>query len=187
MTSFLNSVDVVAFDAIYHQYHHAVFKNICLLVEQHDVAEDILQEVFLAFWNSRDQLDLTQGAGNWLFVVSYHKSLQYLKKAATEKSKLAVYPAIREMMEDDNAPLRESMLTLINEAINHLSPGKKKVFQLCRLEGKTATEAARILGISHHTVKEYLQASSKSIRAYIASNQATVPVVGTLFLTIYLQ
>ena len=186
MTSFLNTVDVAAFDAIYHQYHHAVFKNICLLVERHDVAEDILQEVFLAFWNSRQQLDLTQGAGNWLFVVSYNKSLQYLKRAATEKSKLAVYPAIRDMMEDDSPALRESRLTLINEAIAHLSPGKRKVFQLCRMEGKTANEAARILGISHHTVKEYLQSSSKSIRAYIASNQATVPALGGIFLAVYL-
>lgn len=186
MTSFLNPVDVMAFDSIYHQYHHAVFKNICRLVDRHDIAEDILQEVFLSFWDSRHQLDLTQGAGNWLFAVSYNKSLQYLKKLAVEKSKLAVYPAIHDTTEDDSAGLRESRLTLIDEAIENLSPRKKKVFQLCRLEGKTANEAARILGISHHTVKEYLQSSSESIRSYIASNQPTVPVLGAIFLTIYL-
>ncbi|MGO4291572.1 RNA polymerase sigma factor [Chitinophaga sp. RAB17] len=186
MTSFLNSAEVMTFDKIYHQYHHAVFKNICRLIDRHDIAEDILQEVFLSFWNSRQELDLAQGAGNWLFVVSYHKSLQYLKKVATEKTKLAAYPSIPDVMEDDSADLRESRLTLIDEAIESLSPRKKEVFQLCRLEGKTTNEASRILGISHHTVKEYLQSSSSSIRSYIASNQATIPVWGALFLTVYL-
>ncbi|NLR77011.1 RNA polymerase sigma factor [Chitinophaga eiseniae] len=186
MTSFLHSADVIAFDEIYHQYHHAVFKNIRRLIDQHDIAEDILQEVFLAFWNSRHQLDLSQGPGNWLFVVSYNKSLQYLKKAATEQSKLAVYPAIRDAVEDDHASLRESRLALLNEAIDQLSPRKKEVFQLCRLEGKSAVEAARILGISHHTVKEYLQSSSEAIRSYIASSQAALPVLGAVFLSSYL-
>ncbi|WP_212002976.1 RNA polymerase sigma factor [Chitinophaga sp. HK235] len=186
MTSFLNSADVKAFDMIYDQYHHAVFRNICRLVEQHDIAEDILQEVFMSFWNSRHELDLSQGAGKWLFVVSYNKSLQYLKKAAAEKSKLVAYPSILDTMEDDNPDLREARLTLINEAIENLPPRKKEVFQLCRLEGKTASEVSHILGISHHTVKEYLQASVKSIRTYIASSQGMVPVWGALFLTVYL-
>lgn len=186
MTSFLNSAEVIAFDKVYHQYHHAVFKNICRLVDRHDVAEDILQEVFLSFWNSRKELDLTQGAGNWLFVVSYHKSLQYLKKVAVEKTKLADYPAVPDVMEEEDAALRESRLTLINEAIESLSPRKKEVFRLCRLEGKTAGEASQILGISHHTVKEYLQSSSSAIRSYITSNQTTIPVCGAIFLTVYL-
>ncbi|HVI44386.1 MAG TPA: sigma-70 family RNA polymerase sigma factor [Chitinophaga sp.] len=180
------TIDTTVFDNIYYQYHHAVFKNICMMIDRHDVAEDILQEVFLALWHHRQQLDLQQGAGNWLFVVSYHKSLQYLKKTATEKTRLAEYSVIQDATADDNPDVIERRHVLISNAIETLSPRKKRVFQLCRLEGKTATEAAHIMGISHYTVKEYLQSSSESIKSYIAANQAAAPVLSALFLAAYL-
>ncbi|MEC5143894.1 RNA polymerase sigma-70 factor, ECF subfamily [Chitinophaga sp. 180180018-2] len=182
----LNKAEVAAFDSIYHQYHQAVFKNICKLVPQQEAAEDILQEVFLALWNNRHKLSLTSEVDRWLFVVSYNKSIQYLKTAAKEKSLLALHPEQPVSTDDDNfAILKDMQLHLISDAIEKLSPRKKMIFRLCRLEGKSLQEAASILGISPHTAKEYLKASSAFIKTYIASQQATAPLAGLLFLSIY--
>ncbi|MBC9935045.1 RNA polymerase sigma factor [Chitinophaga qingshengii] len=188
MTTFLHKAEVAAFDSVYAQYHQAVFKNICKLVLQPEAAEDILQEVFLALWNNRHKLALTNDAARWLFVVSYNKSIQYLKTAAREKTILAAHPELPVATEDDcSALLKDLQLDLISDAIEKLSPRKKMIFQLCRLEGKSLQEAAVILGISTHTAKEYLKASSTFIKTYIAAHQATTPVAGLLFLSIYFQ
>ncbi|WP_142688351.1 RNA polymerase sigma factor [Chitinophaga polysaccharea] len=184
----LSKAEVAAFDSIYHQYHHAVFKNICKLVTQHEVAEDILQEVFLALWNNRHKLDLENGAGGWLFVVSYNKSMQYLKTSAREKLVLVTHPQLPlSTAEEEPNTLKDLQLHLINDAIEKLSPKKKMIFRLCRLEGKSLQEAAAILGISPHTAKEYLKASSTFIKNHIATKQATIPAAGLLLLTAYFQ
>ncbi len=43
-TSVIDPVDLHRFDALYHQFNQAVYANILKLVQQPDVAEDILQE-----------------------------------------------------------------------------------------------------------------------------------------------
>lgn len=188
MTTLLNKAELSAFDNIYSQYHQAVFKNICKLVQQPEVAEDILQEVFLALWTNRHKLELTHDVARWLFVVSYNKAIQHLKNTAKEKTVLAAHPQQPATTEDDNfALLKDLQLHLISDAIEQLSPRKKMIFRLCRLEGKSLQEAASILGISHHTAKEYLKASSAFIKTYIATQQATIPVAGLLLLSAYFQ
>lgn len=188
MTTLLNKAELATFDSIYSQYHQAVFKNICKLVLLPEAAEDILQEVFMALWNNRHKLELTHDVARWLFVVSYNKSVQYLKNNAKEKTALATHPRQPVSTEEDNfALLKDMQLHLISDAIEQLSPRKKMIFRLCRLEGKSLQEAATILGISHHTAKEYLKASSAFIKAYIATRQATVPMAGLLLLSAYFQ
>ncbi len=188
MTMLLNKAELAAFDSIYSQYHQAVFLNICKLVPQQEVAEDILQEVFLALWNNRRKLELTNDVARWLFVVSYNKSIQYLKNAAKEKTILSTHPEQAVSTDDDNfAAMKEMQLHLISDAIEQLSPRKKMIFRLCRLEGKSLQEAASILGISHHTAKEYLKASSSFIKTYIATQQASLPVAGLILLGTYLH
>ncbi|WP_431212046.1 RNA polymerase sigma factor [Puia sp. P3] len=76
----VGTFDLTAFDEIYHQYHNAVYSNIYKLVRQEAVAEDILQEVFIALWENRRRLEPAKVAG-WLFVTSYNKSVKYLKKS----------------------------------------------------------------------------------------------------------
>ncbi len=62
----VKAVELAQFDAAYHQFHQAVYANICKMVCEPQMAEDILQEVFLSLWEHRHSVDL-QNAGGWLF------------------------------------------------------------------------------------------------------------------------
>ena len=57
---------------------------------------------------------------------------------------------------------------LYQQAIGSLSTQGGKVFRLCREEGKTYEEVAGILGISHHTVKEHMAKSLRSLRNFVS-------------------
>jgi RNA polymerase sigma-70 factor (ECF subfamily) len=159
--------DVKAFDTLYQKYYDAVYANILKLVRQPQAAEDILQEVFGTLWVHREKISRERSVAGWLFVVSYNKSLKFLHKAVREKvSLLGDFPLeIAENRDLDSIEV-ELQLDIIDEAINKLPTQKRLAFTLCKMEGKTYEEAARILGISAHTVKEYLQASSRFVKAY---------------------
>lgn len=180
----LQNGDKVAFDAFYYQYHKLVFRNILRFIHQQEIAEDILQEVFIALWEYRAQLDPERPVDSWLFVISYNRSINWLKKNAKEKKILLHADDYIHDPEETN--LQEETYSrqvhILNEAVNILPSRKKQAFRLCKLEGRSYEEVAEQLGISSETVKEYVKTSSQLIRRYIATQPASHAV-----LTVYVM
>ena len=54
--------------------------------------------------------------------------------------------------------------------MDQLSPQKRKVFELCKVQGRTYKKAAEELHISKYTVKEYLSEALISIKKYIGEH-----------------
>jgi len=187
-THILDPVDLQRFDELYYQYNQAVFANILKLVHQHDVAEDLLQEVFMALWEHRHKLDGEKVSG-WLFVTSYNKSLKFLqrqKKQAT--TVLSDTTLIENEYTTDDTPFEEvytMRLSLIEEAVNLLPERKKKVFMLYRYEGKSLEDVARMLNLSVHSVKDYLKQSNRFIRNHIARQHIEQGLAITTALLVY--
>jgi len=182
----IRNSDVSAYDTLYWRYHEVVYLNIIKLVKDTEAARDILQDVFVALWTKRDSLCPDKSIGGWLFMTSYHKSIDYVRQKVIVpfiEHRESLIDEIIDCFEEDRSPDRFS---LIEEAINQLSPQKRKVFELCKLDGKTYEETALELNISKHTVKEYLSGAIASIRNYIQlrAPQALVTTF-IFFLTTY--
>lgn len=164
--------DQVLFNAMYDQYHQAVYANIFKYVKDKQFAEDILQEVFFIFWEKR--LTLKEDIGGWLFVVSHNKSLNFLNKKITEPtsyiSDYSDYQLSTEYYENESEEL-ESQFNLLEEAIESLSPQRQAVFKLCKFEGKSVKDVASQLGLTVHTVHFYLKQSKILITNYIKDKE----------------
>ncbi|HEY0175339.1 MAG TPA: sigma-70 family RNA polymerase sigma factor, partial [Pedobacter sp.] len=53
---------------------------------------------------------------------------------------------------------------------DQLSPQQRNVYQLCKIDGYTYKQTAEKMGISPHTVKEYLSKASQLVKSYLLSN-----------------
>ena len=159
-----------AFDSIYFRYFEAVRANIFKIVRDEEMTNDIIQEVFISLWGKREKFGDYKKISGWLFVASYNRSLNYLRKRATEKLHISDTGLQNDYADDpgQNA-LQEEQFRLMEEAIAQLPPQRKKVFELCKLGGKTYEQAAIELSISKNTVKDHLTHAGESIRTYIAS------------------
>jgi RNA polymerase sigma-70 factor (ECF subfamily) len=177
-----------AFNTLYHRYKSAVFANICKIIKQQDLAEDILQEVFLSLWKNRFKFKEDQLIAGWLFVVSYNKSINCLKKIVAEKRKAALVSANDTQASEDNLEgIFELQIDMVNEAISLLPERKRKAFTLCKLEGKSYAEAAQLMDVSPETIKEYLKISFKFIRNRVLNNYDNATVSGLTIFFFYLQ
>jgi len=164
----LQQGSVTAYDALYNLYFDAVYANICKLVRDEAAAEDIMQEVFIRLWEKRGTLRPGHSVGNWLFVVSYNRSLNYLRGRLRERLGLQHLPPQALLGGDlEELLLTEQQLYMMEKAIAQLPPQRRKVFQLCRMQGKTYAQAAHELQISRYTVKEHIAKASDFIREYI--------------------
>nr|WP_315424407.1 sigma-70 family RNA polymerase sigma factor [uncultured Pedobacter sp.] len=179
------------FDQIYKEYHKAVYANIFKLIKDPSIAEDILQDVFFALWENKAKLDPEQPVSAWLFVVSYNRSISYLRKKIKQNIRYVdSYDSFHTVAEEifPDQYLIEAELNMLEEAINALSPQKQKVFRLCRFEGKSQKETAQLLGLSTESVKDYLKQSKYFIREYMLSRNPTCGIisVSVLVMLVYL-
>jgi RNA polymerase sigma-70 factor (ECF subfamily) len=183
-----NSNDA-AFQAIYQQYHHAVFANITRIIKRQQEAEDILQDVFIALWEGRFKLTAEQSIPGWLFTTSYYKTLSHIRK--TLKQSIVPLPdlPLEIAQEEEDGSAEEAYmgkLSVITNAMELLPPRKRTAFQLCRLEGKTYEEVADILEISVDSVRDYVKTASTFIRKQILQKNPGMSALSLFLISIYL-
>ena len=169
----LQQDDVSAFDTLYWKYHQAVYRNIFKFVKEQIITEDILQEVFTKLWEKRTEINASQSVAGWLFVISFNLSVDYVRKRLREQT---IHKELLNLDGDDNYSLDrkniyEEQYQLLEKAIAQLSPKKRKIVTLCKLEGKTYDEVAEELKISRNTVKEHLSIAMVKLNDYIQKNK----------------
>ena len=166
----LRNNDISAFNSLYWEYHGAVYANALKLIRDPAIAEDIVQETFVALWEKRQSIDPKQDIAGWLFVVSHHKTIDQLKRKLRHTLAEKI---LREVIEGQNIveeDITEEQLNAIEKAVDQLSPQKRKVFELCKMQRRTYEKAAEELQISKYTVKEYLSEAMVSIKKYIGQH-----------------
>ena len=174
--------DIGAFNEIYQKYFHPVYCNALKITRETPVAEDVLQEVFITLWEKRATIDPESSLAGWLFIICYHKSVNILRKKLRES---LLYKKLQ--APDDDYREEEikygTQWKILENALSRLSPQRRRVFELCKLQGKTYEEAAMELRISKYTVKEYLSAAIASIKEYSLHHPgSTVALIPIAFL-----
>lgn len=183
----LQKGDVTAFDIIYRKYQNSIFLNIFKLTRDEEASRDILQEVFVVLWTNRASIDPDQSLIGWLFKVSFNLSVSYLKKKLRQAAVLNSSEFLSLAAEEPFSEIADLRSRLVKEAIEQLSPQKRRVFELCKIQGKTYEETAKELNISKHTVNEYLVLAIQYIRSYIRQHPEyqsahIPPVLAAIFL-----
>ena len=182
LLSRLGKDDMQAFDELYWKYQKAVYQNVYKLTRDTGITEDIVQEVFIGLWEKRNTIDINRSVAGWLFVSSYNRSINTLKK------KLKGSLAYQSLGKEDTGPaydqsVADVQLSILEKAITELSPQKRRVFEICKLQGRSYEEAAAEMNISKHTVKEYLSAAVSFIKEYVRQHPELGINATALFIT----
>lgn len=164
-----------AFDRYKAPFHSAAFK----LTRRADVAEDIVQEVFILLWTKRDFVAAADNPVHYLFTILYNSIYASIKKLAAEtrlKETLLSDTSLSLHTGDPADPVMEALQTreqlqLLNKAIGLLPRQQQLVYKLSREEGLSRGEIASQMHISPHSVKNHLQHALRSIRGYFKDHQ----------------
>lgn len=65
---------------------------------------------------------------------------------------------------------------LFLDAVAKLSPQRKQVFTLCKMEGKSYHEVSNLLNISTSTISDHLLKSNKFIRAQMLISEVLISI-----------
>jgi RNA polymerase sigma-70 factor (ECF subfamily) len=156
-----------AFRKLFMVHHQLLGVHMLRITNSVELAEEIVQDVFLKIWLTRETLVGVDNFKAYLFVISKNHALNCLKKLAKERLLIKTMETngfgdlVPETTDTD------MYYTLLDEAIDHLPPQQQKVYLLSRHGRLKYAEIADQLELSRETVKKYLQIATTSITEYV--------------------
>ncbi|MBB5438319.1 RNA polymerase sigma-70 factor (ECF subfamily) [Pedobacter sp. AK017] len=180
----LTNHDHHSFHELYNRFSVQLYANILRMVRDQDLAQEILQDVFVKVWEKRELIDPEKPFNAYLFRIAKNTVYDHFRKIAMEK-KLEIHMLSNGTETyshiEEELIYKESSQLFLN-AIDKLSPQRKQVFTLCKLEGKSYHEVSNLLSISTSTVSDHLLKSNKFIRAQLLISDPVVFVlIGYVF------
>lgn len=151
-----------AFNMLFDRYWKRLFEYAYRLLQDRAQAEDVVQEVFLSFWQKRQGQPITHISGYFFRAVKFQvaNSLRNNKwLVAWPEENPVVLEEKEEELQD-----RDLLYEQLEESIQRLSPRCQEVFHLNKKEGFTAREIALRLNISPRTVEHQLHKAMKALR-----------------------
>jgi RNA polymerase sigma-70 factor (family 1) len=160
-----------AFREVYKRYWKQLFDEAYKRLKNKEAAEEIVQEVFTAFWHKCDTLTINQSLGGYLFTSTANLVIdQYRKELVRTRYKESfklVYSETDNSTEENI--LIKDLESSIQQEVNSLSDKSRSVFELSRLHYKSNKEIALELGISEKTVEHHITKALKKIRVGLGS------------------
>lgn len=175
----LNIADEILFECVKNDNQNALeqlfqkyYYRLCLFakkyVDDSDLAEEIVADVFFNIWQNRNTLFITNSLKSYLFVATKNQSLNALKKAKTNRLNENVNDLqLKASPSYSDAYLKYAETkNRIDLIIEELPPQRQIIFKLSRLEGLKYKEIANKLGISVSTVQKQMLEAVKHISQY---------------------
>lgn len=177
--------DEKAFEIFFYQHKDAVFKYAILHLRDNDIAEDVVQEVFIRFWNRIHQIQPDQNVRSYLYTIARHVVFDEIRKNIQfqDYSSYSIHTGKIGVNDSEDDIHYKELESLYRRAINLLPEQRQKIYRLSKLEYLSNEEIAALLRISKNTVRDQLVKGNKFVRAYITRNSSTLPFV-LLFLKI---
>jgi RNA polymerase sigma-70 factor (ECF subfamily) len=161
----LKNDDPVAIKVLFELYHNSLCFLAYRMVRDRDVAKDIVQDVFLKFWNSRKALDITSSFSAYLKRSVINTSLNHLEKdrrhIKVPLEQLGRHPLANS---SDQGQSVTELSSQLEQALNKLPVRTRAVFILIRREEMTYKEVAASLDISTKAVEKEMMKALKLLR-----------------------
>ena len=152
-----------AFEKVFHAYYRPLANFAFQYLQDHDEAEEIVQEAFSAIWQKREGLEIKTNLRSYLYGAVRNGCLNNLKHQKVIQNH-EVY-AMGQAEEDASDTLElDELQSMIDAALDQLPEKCRQIFEMSRYDGMKYTEIADELGISIKTVETQMSRALKVMR-----------------------
>ncbi len=159
------SGDKSAFDQLVKQSSRRVFQVVQRFFHDRQQVEDIAQDVFLRAYTSLNTYGQKRPFENWLAAITVRMCFRELQKRKNKRESLQsdLLPEEYGVLDDfclgpanieKGGPEKSALLRdIVDKILKNLSPKEKMILVLTEVEGMTAKEVSRLMGLSQVNVK----------------------------------
>ncbi|MEP7257035.1 MAG: sigma-70 family RNA polymerase sigma factor [Flavitalea sp.] len=169
-----------AFALLYQRYWEKIYSVSNFYLKDKNMAEDIVQEVFLVIWKKRAELQGILQLESYLFIMARNLIISSLRK------KIPVHYPLQDSCfttpENNWKPTLQleykETSELVRKAVTQLSPRQKQVYLLNSDNQVSLKDAAAELNISYDAARQYKSEALKVIRGFLKRNALRVFLIG---------
>lgn len=166
LVSLLKSHDQQAFGYLYDNYAGALNGVIYRMVENKELAEDILQEAFVKIWNNFSNYDTAKGRlFTWMLNITRNLTIDTLRSKGYKKQrKISSDENSVSNVTDEGARAEKFDTIGIRKQLLSLKPEQRSIIDLAYFNGYTQDEIAKELSLPLGTVKTRMRAAITELR-----------------------
>jgi RNA polymerase sigma-70 factor (ECF subfamily) len=162
--------DKTAMRVLYQRHNVRVYRFILRLVENEALAEDVVNDVFLAAWRGAGRFQGKSQVGTWLLAIARHKAISALRHRSEPQlddhmAEAAVDPLDDPETQADNKDRCE----IVQKCLKRLSPRHREILDLVYYHEKSVREVAQIVRIPEGTVKTRMFHARKHMSRLLAA------------------
>ena len=164
--------DIQAMEAIYKHFNRPIFNLAYRYTYNSEIAEDLLQDIFLKILTHLQDLKKDETFVSWLYRIAVNTCYSYLRGRKGQLQRTVPLSEVEGKIDGRTSkPEDEIMKKSLDDAIQSL-PGKmKSIFLLHDVQGFKHEEIARTLGCSVGTSKSQLFKARMKIREHLENKQ----------------
>lgn len=163
----LKNGSVKAFDALYQLYSARLY-NFVLKISKGDtyMAEEIVQRVFIKIWEERSLLDTQKSFNAFICTIAKNMLMNEYKHQMVEFVYQDYILQINEEGSSDGVDKIEYVFLekYLNTLIEQLTPARREVYIMNRIDKLTVKEIAQRSGKSEKTIEKQLSEANEFIR-----------------------
>ncbi len=163
----LKNGSVKAFDALYQLYSARLY-NFVLKISNGDtyMAEEIVQRVFIKIWEERSLLDTQKSFNAFICTIAKNMLMNEYKHQMVEFVYQEYILQINEEGSSDGVDKIEYVFLekYLNTLIEQLTPARREVYIMNRIDKLTVKEIAQRSGKSEKTIEKQLSEANEFIR-----------------------
>lgn len=161
-------------EMIFRKYYQPLCGHVVRFVYSREIAEDIVSEVFLNFWNNKLYDNITSSYRVYLYTAVRNRAINHLKMEFKDLNRSAnenMLSKDTDFINPETILLYDELFSTIEKIVNSLPPQCRRVFILSRFEGKKYKDIALELQIKLKTVEAHMMKAlallKKSLQEYL--------------------
>jgi len=169
----LQNGDQQAFRLLMERYKRMLAKRILYLLKSPEDTEEVLQELFVRVWVNRQKINPKLPIKPYLFHIGQNLVFDKIRKTNRERRLVSAYqhalPA-EAYHHIEESLYRKENRALLDLLIAQVPEQSRKVFTMCKLEGRSYDEVSKLLSISVATVNSHMTKANRLLREYLKDN-----------------
>ncbi len=159
--------DEDAFKYFFDTYYEDLCNFVNSYLRNELISEDIVQDIFIYFWENRQTFGLNHSVKSYLYTASKNRSLNYLRDAKNRTKTINKLAFKTDFSQKEQYMETEELRKIISKSIESLPPKCKKIYCLSRDNGMSNKEIASELGVSEKTVENQITIAIHKIKAFL--------------------
>ena len=159
----LRSGDEQAFSLIFKKYWYHLYNIALSKVRSHEIAEEIVQSLFVNLWEKRSTLLITN-LSHYLNVSLKNKCIDFARRNITKEKYWEFVRSYFPVMDIQDEVIVHELEEAVEKGIEMLPEKSRAIFKLNRFEGLSNPEIAKRINLSEKSVEYHITKSLKQLK-----------------------